>query len=148
MSKVLIVVGSKSDMEVVKKAVGVLENFGVPHEVHVASAHRDPDKVKKLAGRQDVDVFIAIAGLAAHLPGVLASRTTRPVIGVPVNVKLGGLDALLSTIQMPSGVPVAGVGIDSGANAALLAVRILAVGDPRLSKKLEEYRKKLKGGSK
>jgi 5-(carboxyamino)imidazole ribonucleotide mutase len=141
--KVLIVAGSKSDLKVAKRASRVLDEFGVHHEIQIASAHRNPEKVEKLARMQDVDVFIAIAGLAAHLPGALASRTTRPIIGVPVGTKLGGLDALLSIVQMPPGVPTACVGIDNGKNAALLAIRILALKDAELDKKLEKYSEKL-----
>lgn len=148
LSKVLIVVGSESDLEIAKQATDVLNRFGIAHETQIASAHRNPKKVEKLAQRKDIDVFIAIAGLAAHLPGALASRTTRPVIGVPVGAKLGGLDALLSIAQMPSGVPTACVGVDNGTNAALLAARILVLKDAGLIKKLEDYGKKLRGSSK
>jgi len=141
MEKVLIVCGSKSDDEIAKKAVGVLEEFGVEYKYEVASAHRDPQKVEELVKRTTAEVVIAIAGLSAALPGVIASKTIKPVIGVPVESKLGGLDALLSIVQMPPGVPVAAVGIDNGKNAALLAIEILALKDQTLAKKLSEARK-------
>ena len=142
--KVLVVMGSKSDSHIAEKVTKVLEEFGVEHDVEVASAHRNPKKVKELA-EEDYDVFIAIAGLSAALPGVIASHTTKPVIGVPVSAKLGGLDSLLSIAQMPPGVPVAAVGIDNGKNAALLAIEILALKDESLKKKLEEYRERMRG---
>ena len=123
--KVLIICGSKSDLHVAKKAEEVLKENKVPYDIEIASAHREPDKVKKIVKDSKADVFIAIAGLSAALPGFVASITDKPVIGVPVNVKLDGLDALLSSMQMPSGVPVATVGIDNGKNAAHLAIRIL-----------------------
>ncbi|HDZ36013.1 MAG TPA: 5-(carboxyamino)imidazole ribonucleotide mutase, partial [Thermococcus sp.] len=139
--KVLVVMGSKSDSHIAEKVAGVLDEFGVEYDVEVASAHRNPEKVEKLA-KKDYDVFIAIAGLSAALPGVIAAHTVKPVIGVPVSAKLGGLDALLSIAQLPPGVPVATVGIDNGKNAALLAVEILAVKDEKLREKLEEYRER------
>jgi len=123
--KVLIICGSESDLHVAKKTEDVLKENKVPYKLEIASAHREPDKVKKIVKESDADVFIAIAGLSAALPGFVASITDKPVIGVPVNVKLNGLDSLLSTMQMPSGVPVATVGIDNGKNAAHLAIRIL-----------------------
>ncbi|RLF75559.1 5-(carboxyamino)imidazole ribonucleotide mutase [Thermococci archaeon] len=141
--KVLVVMGSKSDSHIAERVTKVLEEFSVEHEVEVASAHRNPKKVEELA-KKDCDVFIAIAGLSAALPGVIASHTTKPVIGVPVSAKLGGLDSLLSIAQMPPGVPVAAVGIDNGKNAALLAIEILALKDESLKKKLEEYRKRMR----
>jgi len=124
---VSIIAGSKSDESVVNKAIGVLKEFGIEHEIKYLSAHRNPEELKKYVKNSEskVDVYICIAGLSAALPGVVASQTSRPVIGVPVNVKLDGLDALLSMMQMPSGVPVATVGIDNGKNAAHLAIRIL-----------------------
>ncbi len=142
--KVLVVMGSKSDSHIAEKVTKVLEEFGVEHDIEVASAHRNPEKVEELA-RRDYDVFIAIAGLSAALPGVIASHTTKPVVGVPVSAKLGGLDSLLSIVQMPPGVPVAAVGIDNGKNAALLAIEILALKDESLKKKLEEYRERMRG---
>jgi 5-(carboxyamino)imidazole ribonucleotide mutase len=138
---VLILVGSESDRKVADSAGKVLGEFGISHSIEVASAHRTPERVEKLVSSSDAKVFIAIAGLSAALPGVVASKTTKPVIGVPVAVKLDGLDALLSMMQMPSGVPVATVGIENGKNAALLAAEILALGSPALAKKLEAHRK-------
>ncbi|MHA1580110.1 MAG: 5-(carboxyamino)imidazole ribonucleotide mutase [Candidatus Freyarchaeota archaeon] len=122
---VSIVMGSESDREIAMKAAEVLDNNGVSHEVRVLSAHRDPKELEEYINAAESKVFIAVAGLAAHLPGFIASRTEKPVIGVPVSSKLGGLDALLSIVQMPSGVPVACVGIDNARNAAYLALRIL-----------------------
>jgi 5-(carboxyamino)imidazole ribonucleotide mutase len=130
--EVLIICGSESDLNVAKKAEEVLKDNKIPYELKIASAHREPDKVKDIVKKSDADVFIAIAGLSAALPGFIASITDKPVIGVPVNVKLDGLDALLSTMQMPSGVPVATVGIDNGKNAANLAIRILKLKYPKL----------------
>lgn len=135
--------GSASDKPVFEKIKPILSEFGVHCEVHVASAHRSPQKVRSLIEGSKADVFIAIAGLSAALPGVVAAHTIKPVIGVPVDAKLGGLDSLLSTVQLPPGVPVAAVGIDRGENAALLAVEILALKHPELCKKLSDYRKKL-----
>ena len=125
MADVLIIAGSKSDEAVVKKAEEALKEGKVAYAVEYCSAHREPDRLDELISGSDARVFICIAGLSAALPGVVASKTQKPVIGVPVNVKLDGLDALLSTMQMPPGVPVATVGIDNGKNAALLAIRIL-----------------------
>lgn len=122
---VSIIMGSESDREIAMKAVEVLDGNNVPYEVKVLSAHRNPKELEKYISESKSEVFIAIAGLAAHLPGFIASRTDKPVIGVPVSSKLGGLDALLSIVQMPSGVPVACVGIDNARNAAFLALRIL-----------------------
>ena len=137
MPDVLIVVGSDSDKHIAEKAASTLTEFGVKHDLAVASAHRTPDKLDVLIKNSDAKVFIAIAGLSAALPGVIASKTKKPVIGVPVNVKLDGLDSLLSMMQMPPGVPVATVGIDNGKNAALLAIEILALSDKKLKEKLE-----------
>ena len=122
MPQVLIVMGSKSDAEICKKAQAILQRFEVTSSMHVASAHRTPERVKKLVTESDADVFIAVAGLSAALPGVVASITTKPVIGVPVS---GGvnLDSILSIVQMPPGIPVAAVGLDRGDNAALLPCR-------------------------
>ena len=141
--KVLVVMGSKSDSHITEKVTTVLDEFGVDYDVEVASAHRNPKKVEELA-KKDYDVFIAIAGLSAALPGVIAAHTVKPVIGVPVSAKLDGLDALLSIAQLPPGVPVATVGIDNGKNAALLAIEILALKDDELRRKLEEYREKMR----
>jgi len=140
--KVSIIMGSKSDEEVGKKAVKILEKFGVSYEIIFASAHRTPEKIKKIASG-DADVFIAIAGLAAALPGSIAAHTTKPVIGVPVSGKIN-LDSILSIVQMPPGIPVAAVGLDRGDNAALLAIEILALKDETLREKLEEYRKEMR----
>ncbi|WP_297509264.1 5-(carboxyamino)imidazole ribonucleotide mutase [Thermococcus sp.] len=141
--RVLVVMGSKSDSGIAEKVIAVLDEFGVDYDVEVASAHRNPEKVERLA-KKDYDVFIAIAGLSAALPGAIASHTTKPVIGVPVSAKLGGLDALLSIAQMPPGVPVAAVGIDNGKNAALLAIEILALKNDALRKKLLKYRERMR----
>ncbi len=127
MVRVLIIAGSQSDSPIVQKATSVLDELGISYHVEYASAHREPDRVKTIVQDSDAEVFIAIAGLAAALPGAVASHTEKPVIGVPVKVALEGLDALLSVMQMPKGVPVATVGIDNGQNAAYLASRILGV---------------------
>lgn len=142
--RVLILSGSESDKEIVAKAMETLKEFGVECKSEVASAHRTPEKLEKIIETSNASVFITIAGLSAALPGVVASKTTKPVIGVPVNVKLEGLDALLSIMQMPPGVPVASVGIDNAKNAAILAVEILAINDKPLEKKLIEFRAKWK----
>jgi len=142
--KVLILMGSASDAEAMRNAADTLALFGVEYRMTVASAHRTPDRVERIvsaARSEGYGAIIAGAGLAAHLAGVCASRTTLPVIGVPLSGgTLVGVDALLSTVQMPPGVPVATVGIDNSTNAALLAVRILAVGDPDLAARLEDAR--------
>ncbi|NQT09104.1 5-(carboxyamino)imidazole ribonucleotide mutase [Candidatus Bathyarchaeota archaeon] len=140
MVKVSVVLGSDSDREVGDKAVVMLETFGVEHELIVYSAHRDPDGLKEYVDSSDASIFIAVAGLSAALPGAIASHTVRPVIGVPKEAKLGGLDSLLSIVQMPPGVPVACVGVDNARNAALLAIEVLALHDEGLRKKLEKYR--------
>jgi 5-(carboxyamino)imidazole ribonucleotide mutase len=124
-SLVSIVIGSKSDIEIAKRAEQTLDQLGIEHETQILSAHRDSKKLDDYLASSKTKVFIAIAGLAAHLPGYIASRTDKPVIGVPVNKALGGLDSLLSIVQMPRGVPVCAVGIDSAENAAHLAKRIL-----------------------
>ena len=145
--KAAIVIGSDSDWPIMKPAVETLKKFGVEAEVTVASAHRTPAKVEELATTapaRGVRVFIAAAGGAAHLAGVLASHTTLPVIGVPVNATpLNGMDALLATVQMPSGIPVAAMAINGAKNAALFAVQILALADGTLAKKLKEHRANL-----
>lgn len=127
MVDVAVILGSASDRAIADKAVEVLSKNSVSFDLQVLSAHRDPDALDAYLKKTDARVFITIAGLSAALPGVVASKTTRPVIGVPVSAKLGGLDALLSIVQMPKGVPVACVGIDNGDNAAHLAIRILKV---------------------
>jgi len=134
-----VIVGSESDIPVAERAVAVLKEFSIPYEVKVLSAHRSPKRLEAYITSSKAEAFIAIAGLSAGLPGYIASRTLKPVIGVPVNVKLGGLDALLSIVQMPKGVPVACVGIDSAENAAILAVQILALKDQKLVEKLKNY---------
>jgi 5-(carboxyamino)imidazole ribonucleotide mutase len=139
--KVTVLVGSKSDLEAAEKVRTRLTDFGVPCEVHVASAHRTPEKVDRLVADPATDVFIAMAGLSAALPGVVAARTLRPVIGVPLNRGLG-LDSLLSVVQMPPGIPVASVGLDASENAALLATAILALKYPELAAKITAYRAK------
>jgi 5-(carboxyamino)imidazole ribonucleotide mutase len=140
--KVTIVMGSTSDQPVAQKAQDILEDLGIPHETVVASAHRTPEKVEALA-KTETDVFIAIAGLAAALPGSLAAHTTKPVIGVPVSGKVN-LDAILSIVQMPPGIPVAAVGLDRGDNAALLAAEILGMNDEQVQHRLVEYREKMR----
>ncbi|MFH1785089.1 MAG: 5-(carboxyamino)imidazole ribonucleotide mutase [Candidatus Micrarchaeota archaeon] len=144
MEKVLILSGSKSDEEIAKQALDVFTAFGVSARYEVASAHRNPDKVEALISESTARVFIAIAGLSAALPGMVASRTTKPVIGVPVNAALNGMDALFSIAQMPPNVPVACVGIGMGKNAALLAIQILALNDQDLLAKLSDFKEKLK----
>lgn len=136
--EVMILMGSKNDSEIGEAARKVLEEHGVNCSLQVASAHREPEKVREIVSKSHAQVFICIAGLSAALPGVVASMTTKPVIGVPVSAKLGGLDALLSTVQMPPGVPVAAVGIDNGKNAAMLALRILALNNTKLAEKLKK----------
>lgn len=145
MKKVGIVMGSDSDLPVVEKGIAVLKEYGVPYEVHVYSAHRTPEEAKAFASKakeKGFGVLIAAAGKAAHLAGAIAANTVLPVVGIPVKSStLDGLDALLSTVQMPSGIPVATVAIDGAQNAALLAVEILAVEDEALHAKLVAARK-------
>lgn len=135
---VSVILGSKSDEHVARKIEEVFEEYDIPYEKKILSAHRNPEELEEYIDRCEADVFIGVAGLSAHLPGFIASRTSKPVIGVPVDVKLCGLDALLSIVQMPPGVPVATVGIDNGKNAALLAIRILALAYPDIRSKLME----------
>ncbi len=125
MVNIAILIGSESDRQIAEKTIKVLDNAGIDYDIQVLSAHRNPAELEDYIQNSDAQVFIAIAGLSAALPGIVASRTKKPVIGVPVSSKLGGLDALLSIVQMPKGVPVACVGIDNGENAAYLALRIL-----------------------
>ncbi|HEY3274838.1 MAG TPA: 5-(carboxyamino)imidazole ribonucleotide mutase [Methanocella sp.] len=125
MVDVAVILGSASDRAIADKAIDVLAKSNISYDLQVLSAHRNPDELDAYVRKSDAKVFITIAGLAAALPGVVAARTRKPVIGVPVSAKLGGLDALLSIVQMPKGVPVACVGIDNGDNAAHLAIRIL-----------------------
>ena len=142
MVSVSIIIGSESDRELGEKAEGILKELGVGCEIQVYSAHRNPKALEQHIEASDSSVFIAVAGLSAALPGFIAAHTLRPVIGVPRAVKLSGLDALLSIVQMPTGVPVACVGIDSARNAALLAAEILALEDEELRRRLEEYRRR------
>ena len=145
MKKVAVIMGSASDLPVVEKAVNTLKEFGVPHEVHVYSAHRTPNEAHDFvasARENGFGVIIAAAGMAAHLAGVLAAGTTLPVIGIPMKSSTftNGLDALLATVQMPSGIPVATVAVDGAVNAALLAMEMLAISDDELAAKLAAKR--------
>ena len=146
MKKIAIIMGSDSDLPVVSKAADTLKSFGVPFEVHVFSAHRTPAEVRLFAEKARENGFgavIAAAGMAAHLAGAIAASTTLPVIGIPIKSgNLGGIDALLSTVQMPGGIPVATVAVDGAVNAALLCIEILAVTDEALEKKLLQKRRK------
>jgi len=142
MVDVAVIIGSKSDQELGDKAAKMLKDFDVDYDLQVISAHRNPDKLAKYVKVSPAKVFICIAGLAAALPGAVASHTIKPVIGVPKDVKLGGLDSLLSIVQMPTGVPVASVAIDGANNASLLAIQILALNDDGLAKKFMDYREK------
>ena len=148
MYKVAVVMGSKSDFEAVKPALKALKKFGVPFFVRVLSAHRTPDEVHALvdgAEKDNIGVFIAAAGKAAHLAGVIAGLTRLPVIGIPMKSStMDGLDSLLSVVQMPSGVPVATVAIGGSENAGILAAQILALGDASLAAKLKEYKKEMR----
>ncbi len=145
MKKVAIIMGSDSDLPVIEKGIAKLEEFGIEFEVHVFSAHRTPVEAKvfsETARENGFGVIIAAAGMAAHLAGAIAANTTLPVIGIPVkSTNLDGMDALLSTVQMPTGIPVATVAINGAANAALLAIEILAVTDSDLAAKLDAMRK-------
>ena len=144
--KVAIIMGSDSDLPIVEKAAEVLKDYGVPYEMRIMSAHRCPAKVAEFAGAASYNgfgVIIAAAGMAAHLAGAIAANTTLPVIGIPIKSSLEGMDALLATVQMPSGIPVATVGINNAKNAALLAVQILALSDYDLASKLEAERTKM-----
>lgn len=145
MVRISIVMGSESDRELGEKAEAVIDDFGVENELVVYSAHRSPGALREYVESSEAEVFIAVAGLSAALPGFIAAHTLKPVIGVPKEVKLGGLDSLLSMVQMPPGVPVACVGVDNARNAALLAVEILALSDIELEKKLAEHREKMRG---
>lgn len=144
MKKVAIIMGSDSDMPTVSKAVSTLKEFGVPYEVHILSAHRTPIEAREFAcnaRKNGFGAIIAAAGMAAHLAGAIAANTTLPVIGIPIKSGyLGGIDALLATVQMPSGIPVATVAIDGAVNAALLSIQILAVTDDSLAAKLDQKR--------
>ncbi len=145
MKKVAVIMGSDSDLPIVQKAIDVLKSFEIPYEVHIYSAHRTPEEARVFAAsarENGFGVLIAAAGMAAHLAGAIAANTTLPVIGIPCKGPvLDGMDALLSTVQMPTGIPVATVAINGGANAALLAAQIIAVEDSALAKRLDEKRK-------
>lgn len=145
MYKIGIIMGSDSDLPIAEKSINTLKDFDVPYEVHVYSAHRTPieaSEFSKNARDNGFGVIIAIAGMAAHLAGAIAANTTLPVIGIPAkSSNLDGLDALLSTVQMPPGIPVATVGINGGVNAALLAIQMLSVSDKELAEKIDNFRK-------
>ena len=145
--KVSIIMGSVSDMKVMEKAAKTLDEFEIPFEINALSAHRTPEEVEKFAKNahgRGIKVIIAAAGMAAHLPGVVAAMTPIPVIGVPISATLDGMDSLLAIVQMPPGIPVATVGIDASQNADLLAVQILSVTDNELYKRFTEYKSALK----
>ena len=145
--RVSIIMGSTSDLPVLEKAAKLFDEFEIPFEINALSAHRTPREVEVFANnarKNGIQVIIAAAGMAAHLPGVIASMTTLPVIGVPINASLDGMDALLAIVQMPPGIPVATVGINGALNAALLAVQMLAVNDEALQQKLLQYKEDLK----
>lgn len=145
MKKIAIIMGSDSDLPVVQKAVDMLKEFSVPYEVHVFSAHRTPDEAalfSREARQNGFGAIIAAAGMAAHLAGAIAANTTLPVVGIPVvSGNLGGIDALLSTVQMPTGIPVATVAVNGAGNAALLCIEMLAIEDKLLAERLDEKRK-------
>ncbi len=145
MKKIAIIMGSDSDLPIVEKAMKMLDQFEVPYEAHVYSAHRTPEQAREFAVNAKANGFgaiIAAAGMAAHLAGAFAANTTLPVVGIPVSSgSLNGVDALYSTVQMPTGIPVATVAVNGAANAALLCVEMLAISDDVLAEKLEEYRK-------
>ncbi|MDY6800478.1 MAG: 5-(carboxyamino)imidazole ribonucleotide mutase [Bacteroidota bacterium] len=146
-AKVSIIMGSTSDLPIMEKAAKILNDFKIPFEINALSAHRTPEEVEKFAKEakdRGIEVIIAGAGMAAHLPGVIAAMTTLPVIGVPINASLDGLDSLLAIVQMPPGIPVATVGINGAQNAGILAAQILAAGDKNLKKDLEKYKENLK----
>jgi 5-(carboxyamino)imidazole ribonucleotide mutase len=150
MKKAAVIMGSDSDLPIVEKCINELKKYGVPTEVHVYSAHRTPDEAIAFAKNAEADgfgVIISAAGKAAHLGGVIAANTVLPVIGIPIKASaLEGMDALLSTVQMPPGIPVSSVAIDGAKNAAIFAVEILAVSDPELNRKLWDERKKAHDG--
>lgn len=144
MKKIAVIMGSDSDLPVVKKAIDILEQFGVPYEVHIFSAHRTPNEAaafSKAARQNGFGAIIAAAGMAAHLAGAIAANTTLPVVGIPIlSGNLGGIDALLSTVQMPTGIPVATVAVNGAANAALLCIQMLAISDSELAAALDKKR--------
>ena len=143
---VSIIMGSTSDLPIMEKAAKLLNEFEIPFEMNALSAHRTPEEVEKFAKSAEsrgIKAIIAAAGMAAHLPGVIAASTTVPVIGVPVNSTLDGMDALLAIVQMPPGIPVATVGINAALNAAILAIQKIAQSDPKTAAKLKEYKSSL-----
>ena len=149
MKKVAIIMGSDSDLPVVSKATDTLKEFGVPYELHIYSAHRTPVEAKEFsenARKNGFGCIIAAAGMAAHLAGVVAGHTTLPVIGIPIKSTFEGLDALLATVQMPSGIPVATVAVNGAKNAALLAIQMLALSDDDLAQKLEQAKQDMIDG--
>lgn len=150
LKKVAVIMGSDSDLPVVKSCITTLKDFGIPFEVHVCSAHRTPDKAATFAqsaAKNGFGVLIAAAGMAAHLAGALAAHSVLPVIGIPVkSAALEGLDALLSTVQMPSGIPVATVAVNGAKNAAFLAIQILALSNAELTQKLIDYKQSMADG--
>jgi 5-(carboxyamino)imidazole ribonucleotide mutase len=143
MLDVHIIIGSKNDMPIAEKTIKILDEFDIGYELIIASAHRTPERVKRIVERSDAKVFIAIAGLAAALPGAVAAYTTKPVRGVPVSGKVN-LDSILSIVQMPRGIPIAAVGLDNGENAALLAAEILALNSDDINKKIQSYRERMR----
>ena len=145
--KVSIIMGSTSDLPVMEKAAALLNEFEIPFEINALSAHRTPREVEVFASNariNGIQVIIAAAGMAAHLPGVIASMTTIPVIGVPINASLDGMDALLAIVQMPPGIPVATVAVNGAQNAGILAVQMIALGDPEMAVRLDAFKDKLK----
>ncbi|MBR2379276.1 MAG: 5-(carboxyamino)imidazole ribonucleotide mutase [Bacteroidaceae bacterium] len=145
---VSIIMGSTSDMPIMEKAAQLFNDFQIPFEINALSAHRTPAQVEEFARnahKRGIKVIIAAAGMAAHLPGVIAAMTPLPVIGVPIKSTLEGVDALLAIVQMPPGIPVATVGINAGLNAAILATQILALGDENIARKVSEYKENLAG---
>lgn len=145
--RVSIIMGSTSDLGVMEAAAKVLDEFEVPFEINALSAHRTPEAVEtfaKGAKSRGIQVIIAAAGMAAHLPGVIAAMTTLPVIGVPINASLNGLDSLLAIVQMPPGIPVATVAVNGAQNAGILAVQMMALGDQQLADKLDQFKENLK----
>lgn len=145
--KVSIIMGSTSDLDIMAKAAKLLEDFEIPFEMNALSAHRTPEEVElfaKGAKKRGIKVIIGGAGMAAHLPGVIAAITPLPVIGVPINASLSGFDSILAILQMPPGIPVATVAVNGALNAAILAVQMMATGDEKLMQKLIEYKKSLK----
>jgi 5-(carboxyamino)imidazole ribonucleotide mutase len=146
-AKVSIIMGSTSDLPIMEKAAKILDELEIPFEISALSAHRTPEAVEKFARNakeKGIRVIIAAAGMAAHLPGVIASMTTLPVIGVPINASVDGMDSLLAIVQMPPGIPVATVGIDAAQNAGILAAQILALGDEKVADHLKSFKEGLK----